>query len=149
MRHSSWEATHRHHAPGDVQKDADILNAVLGAVSADHAKAATEKSTFSSSVIAVKPSDLFGVVRCLWKPGARHKEDVGPVLLIGITGIWFGNSSGNLLGSNRAYARAFSEIGERLTACGARHLLQFTDSVRRRVWSDRSNTFGSARAAPL
>ena len=31
MRHSSWETTRRHYAPGDVQKDADILNAVLGA----------------------------------------------------------------------------------------------------------------------
>lgn len=34
MRHSSWETTRRHYAPGDVQKDADVLQMTLAADSA-------------------------------------------------------------------------------------------------------------------
>ena len=29
MRHSSWETTRKHYAPGDIQKDAEILKAKL------------------------------------------------------------------------------------------------------------------------
>jgi len=29
MRHSSWETTRKHYAPGDIQKDAEVLKAVL------------------------------------------------------------------------------------------------------------------------
>ena len=29
MRHASWETTRRHYAPGDIQKDADVLHRVL------------------------------------------------------------------------------------------------------------------------
>jgi integrase len=31
MRHSSWETTRKHYAPGDVQTDAEVLNSVLSA----------------------------------------------------------------------------------------------------------------------
>ncbi|SFJ58376.1 Phage integrase family protein [Planctomicrobium piriforme] len=31
MRHSSWETTRKHYAPGDIQKDAQVLVSVLGA----------------------------------------------------------------------------------------------------------------------
>jgi len=30
MRHSSWETTRKHYAPGDVQQDAEVLRAALG-----------------------------------------------------------------------------------------------------------------------
>ncbi len=30
MRHSSWETTRKHYAPGDIQRDADVLRATLG-----------------------------------------------------------------------------------------------------------------------
>ena len=30
LRHASWETTRRHYAPGDVQKDAQLLNKYLG-----------------------------------------------------------------------------------------------------------------------
>ena len=29
MRHSSWETTRKHYAPGDIQKDAQVLKAKL------------------------------------------------------------------------------------------------------------------------
>ena len=31
MRHSSWETTRKHYAPGDIQKDAEVLRSVLAA----------------------------------------------------------------------------------------------------------------------
>ncbi|ODA34900.1 tyrosine-type recombinase/integrase [Planctopirus hydrillae] len=31
MRHSSWETTRKHYAPGDIQKDAEVLRAMLAA----------------------------------------------------------------------------------------------------------------------
>lgn len=31
MRHSSWETTRKHYAPGDIQQDAEVLRATLGA----------------------------------------------------------------------------------------------------------------------
>lgn len=31
MRHSSWETTRKHYAPGDIQQDAEVLRAILGA----------------------------------------------------------------------------------------------------------------------
>ena len=33
MRHASWETTRRHYAPGDIQKDANLLREYLGTVS--------------------------------------------------------------------------------------------------------------------
>ena len=30
LRHASWETTRRHYAPGDVQKDAQLLKLYLG-----------------------------------------------------------------------------------------------------------------------
>jgi hypothetical protein len=30
MRHASWETTRKHYAPGDVQRDAEILRSVVG-----------------------------------------------------------------------------------------------------------------------
>ena len=35
MRHSSWETTRKHYAPGDVQKDAEVLSSCLTAPSTD------------------------------------------------------------------------------------------------------------------
>lgn len=32
MRHSSWETTRRHYAPGDLQKDAEVLRACLASI---------------------------------------------------------------------------------------------------------------------
>lgn len=32
MRHSSWETTRRHYAPGDVQRDAEVLSATLSEI---------------------------------------------------------------------------------------------------------------------
>ena len=29
MRHESWETTRKHYAPGDVQRDAEVLRATL------------------------------------------------------------------------------------------------------------------------
>ena len=34
MRHSSWETTRKHYAPGDVQQDAEVLRATLEAARA-------------------------------------------------------------------------------------------------------------------
>ncbi|HMP78923.1 MAG TPA: tyrosine-type recombinase/integrase [Pirellulaceae bacterium] len=34
MRHSSWETTRKHYAPGDIQKDAEVLKEKLGTASA-------------------------------------------------------------------------------------------------------------------
>lgn len=31
MRHSSWETTRKHYAPGDIQRDAEVLRAILAA----------------------------------------------------------------------------------------------------------------------
>ena len=31
MRHSSWETTRKHYAPGNVQSDAEVLRSVLAA----------------------------------------------------------------------------------------------------------------------
>lgn len=31
MRHSSWETTRKHYAPGNVQSDAEVLRSVLEA----------------------------------------------------------------------------------------------------------------------
>ncbi len=39
MRHSSWETTRKHYAPGNVQSDAQVLQSVLAAKE----KAAVEK----------------------------------------------------------------------------------------------------------
>jgi hypothetical protein len=30
MRHSSWETTRKHYAPGNIQNDAEVLRSVLG-----------------------------------------------------------------------------------------------------------------------
>ncbi|WP_261342602.1 hypothetical protein [Caulifigura coniformis] len=30
MRHSSWETTRKHYAPGDIQQDAAVLQRLLG-----------------------------------------------------------------------------------------------------------------------
>ena len=35
MRHSSWETTRKHYAPGDIQKDAEVLSSCLTAPSTD------------------------------------------------------------------------------------------------------------------
>ncbi len=32
MRHSSWDTTRKHYAPGDIQRDAEVLRATLGTV---------------------------------------------------------------------------------------------------------------------
>ena len=38
MRHASWETTRKHYAPGDVQKDAEVLRAALDGKDADTKK---------------------------------------------------------------------------------------------------------------
>ena len=38
MRHSSWDTTRKHYAPGDVQQDAAVLRAVLDQAGAEREK---------------------------------------------------------------------------------------------------------------
>jgi integrase len=41
MRHVSWETTRKHYAPGDIQKDAEVLRSILGPVGNDEIETAS------------------------------------------------------------------------------------------------------------
>jgi len=45
MRHSSWETTRKHYAPGDIQKDAEVLNSMLLPIVANSREVGSEGNT--------------------------------------------------------------------------------------------------------
>lgn|GEM_PF-6474844 len=64
MRHSSWETTQRHYAPGNVQSDAEVLNAILKSKNGKLPPTASQKQT---------PADRPG---CTWVQFEGYSPEV-------------------------------------------------------------------------